>query len=482
MDRGQCAAVRTFSISNRGIAMFARKCVLSLMVAFVNLISFALDNVEVTDVKARQRYPWNGKVDIDFTLDSKPTEPYQMQVEVYDNVGKTNLPVRSVCTEGVSVEANPCMVRTDTSRIVWDAAKDLPNGFKCTNVLVTCRDSRTLSVSNLYCVIDLKTGAKEYLDKIPKGGWTDEHKTTKMVFRRIEAGSFMMGSPADEVGRQSNETQHKVTITKPYYIGIYELTEAQYCQICGGESASMLPKLLKYGEVRGYDVKPDYYGSPIATEYTWPQSKSVDPNSLVGKLRTITSITTIDLPTEAQWEMSCKASTLTALNNGKESATNNVMEVGRSAYNAEDKKGDASSVTTTCVGCYMPNSIGLYDMLGNAREWCLDSWQESLGVGDVVDPEGKSSLTLEQTKYGPNDYYWYSCRVVKGGGFYGWTFFHYIGANASYGYVIKVIDGLIGCRSAWRSYGNTSVAASGEVLNSRLSVTHEGVRLVFSAE
>jgi hypothetical protein len=173
--------------------------------------ALALDYVEVIDVKARQRYPWNGLVDIDFELDSKATEPYQMKVTVFDNDGKTNLPVKTVYTEKVSQKANPCMVTKDTTRIVWDAAADLPDGFKCTNVLVTCQDTRCTPTDKLYCVIDLSAGSEAtsypvtYLDSVPAGGWTDEYKTTKLVLRRIEKGTFMMGSPESETGRNANE-------------------------------------------------------------------------------------------------------------------------------------------------------------------------------------------------------------------------------------------------------------------------------------
>jgi len=113
------------------------KKIIMVGVAGMAMGVMALDSVEVTNVVSRQRYPWNGKVDIDFKVDSMPTEPYQMLVEAYDNVGKTNLAVKSVCTEGVSFESNPCMVRTDTKRIVWDAAKDIPDGFKADRVAIT---------------------------------------------------------------------------------------------------------------------------------------------------------------------------------------------------------------------------------------------------------------------------------------------------------------------------------------------------------
>ena len=85
------------------------KKLITVGVAGMAMGVMALDYVEVTDVKARQRYPWNGLVDIDFELDSKATEPYQMQVTVVDNVGKTNLPVKTVYTEGISFKEKPCI-------------------------------------------------------------------------------------------------------------------------------------------------------------------------------------------------------------------------------------------------------------------------------------------------------------------------------------------------------------------------------------
>lgn len=75
-----------------------------------------------------------------------------------------------------------------TYSLVWDAASDLPKGFRCDRVRVEG------SVGNLYMVIDLSDGANAvqwpvlYLDTIPEGGWTDEYKTTKLVLRRIPAG------------------------------------------------------------------------------------------------------------------------------------------------------------------------------------------------------------------------------------------------------------------------------------------------------
>ncbi len=437
--------------------------------------ALALDYVEVIDVAARQRYPWNGLVDIDFELDSHATEPYMMKVTVFDNVGKTNLPVRTVYTENVSQQDNPCMVTKDTTRVVWDAGADLPDGFKCTNVLVTCQDTRCTPTNGLYCVIDLSAGSSassypvSYLDSIPPGGWTDVYKKTKLVFRRVEAGSFMMGSPDTEINRKANENYHKVTISRPFYIGIFEMTENQYRLVMGGSGTSMKPVLIQYGLIRGYD----YNGSE--TSYSWPKYTAVKSSSFVGKLRTKTQLTSIDLPTEAQWEMAARGGSITALNTGYASSNSEMNFTGRYNGNKNDGRGDASSSTVTYVGMYMPNALGIYDMLGNAREWCLDAWKEKLGTGSVTDPKGNSSISTGNPEGSASRTS--SRRVVKGGGSYRfyfmWTFLY----NSSY----PMSDASIGsCRSAYRSYGwSYDKDASSDGSD---AWNFEGFRLVFAAQ
>lgn len=441
-------------------------------IVFAATSALALDNVEIIDVAGRQRYPWNGLVDVDFELDSKASEPYMMQVTVFDNVGKTNLPVKSVFTPGVSSTNNPCMVTKDTTRIVWDAAADLPDGFKCANVLVTCQDTRCTTSEKLYCVIDLAEGSEAssypvtYLDSVPAGGWTDEYKRTKLVFRRIEAGSFMMGSPDGEINRKSNEDLHKVNISKAYYIGVFELTEHQYSLIMGSDGTSMKPALVPYATCRGSDCDGAY--SHLTTQYFWPTYTAVDESSLVGKLRAKTGMTSLDLPTEAQWEMAARGNSMTALNTGYESDAAAMALTGRYDGNKDDGKGDASSSTMTYVGMYMPNAVGLYDMLGNAREWCLDSWTESLGTETVTDPKGNTSLNSANARSSGASAY-ASRRVVKGGGYY---IFH----NYSHTYNKGDAD-LSACRCAYRAYG-WSHATDDEYY----AWSCEGVRLVFAAQ
>lgn len=397
--------------------------------------AWAVDYVEVTNVVARQRYPWNGLVDIDFQLDFWATEPYQMYVEAFDNVGKTNLPVRSVYVPGVSYPDNPCMVKADTTRIVWDAAKDLPNGFKCENVLISCRDTRMVTETNRYVIVDLSAGPSAdaypvtYASQPPRGGWTEEYMTTKLVLRRINPGSFVMGSSLSESGRSDNEDRHVVTLTKPYYIAVYELTARQYSLIMGGDSdgddtkpveknwytirgADMAVEEIK--ERRGYDWY--YYLNALLTENTWPYTTNVATNSLCGVLRFKTGLQ-FDLPTEAQWEKACRAGSITPLYTGVEDSELNRAQIQGVA------KLNPSGTHMVYVGSYLPNSYGLHDMQGNVSEWCLDGYLTNLGTEAVIEPVGPVNLPTVKLFYSgswaPGHYYTYIdtyIRSVRGSG------------------------------------------------------------------
>ena len=451
------------------------KKVITIGIVFATANALALDAVEVTGVKARQRYPWNGLVDIDFTLDSKATEPYLMKVTAFDNVGKTNLSVKSVFTENVSVSNNPCAVSAEASRIVWDASADLPNGFKCTNVLVTCEDMRNVKQDKLYCVIDVSDGTNatsysvSYLDAVPAGGWSDDYKTTKIVLRRVDAGAFMMGSPESEVGRVSNEDYHRVAISKPFYISVFEITEHQYALVMGETTLSLKPKLCNYTSIRGADLT-----SGTKTSYCWPDSESVDTISFAGLLRAKTGITSFDLPTEAQWEYASKGDCVTALNNGSSCSVENVNVIGRNVNNRTDSKGDASLTTTTYVGLYMPNTLGLYDMLGNAAEWCRDAYQKNLGTADVCDPKGGVATVQRYNRY-------WIYRVIKGGGVVMGCGVRWNGTTCGAEYNNGFLP-YTACRSAARGTTVTGLGSSYEEIGEKSAFVTCGFRIVFEAE
>ena len=234
-------------------------------------------------------------------------------------------------------------------------------------------------------VIDLSGGpnAASYPMEIREGepadGWTDEHKTTKLALRRIEPGTFMMCG------------QVQTTLTRPFFIGVFEVTSAQYAQVMGG-SGTRLPKAgISYNAIRG---------DSSASAYAWPSSANVDPSTFIGKLRAKTGLATLDLPTEAQWEYACRAGTTTDFNDGTDLANPGLDDLGRYEGNGDDGRGgEENFYTETTVGSYQPNDWGLYDMHGNVQEWCLD-YNGPLAGGD--DPVGDAT--------GNN-------RVMRGGGF-----------------------------------------------------------------
>ncbi|NMA47640.1 MAG: formylglycine-generating enzyme family protein, partial [Lentisphaerae bacterium] len=208
------------------------------------------------------------------------------------------------------------------------------------------------------------------------------------------AGTFMMGSPADEEWRGANETLHQVTLTQNFYVGVFEVTQKQWERVMG-----TWPSYFKNSDYR--DSRPvdylyfkDIRGSTAGSG--WPANNAVDADSFLGRLRSKTGLA-FDLPTEAQWEYACRAGTETALNSGKNLTANqtcpNMNEVGRytsngGLYNPAD--GDTTKGTAK-VGSYLPNQWGLYDMHGNVFEYCLDWWDGSDYPAEAVtDPKGNA--------------------------------------------------------------------------------------------
>ena len=267
-----------------------------------------------------------------------------------------------------------------------------------------------------YIVVDISggTSASSYpvtcLSSIPSGGWTDSHKTTKIVLRLIPAGTFTMGCPSSEIG-YIREVQHKVTLTKPFYIGIFELTQKQYTLIMGSN-----PSKYK-GDARPVETVSWNTIRGLSSTYNWPSSgHSVAPSSFMGKLRSRSGLM-FDLPTEAQWEYACRAGTTTAFNNGgtiSSSGSNVYMnKVGRYNFNQNDGKGGYSGSHTT-VGSYDANNWGIYDMHGNVREWCLD-WYTSFNSNPVTDPVGAESDGLRIERGGDYACYAEICRATSYG-------------------------------------------------------------------
>lgn len=373
----------------------------------------------VLDVTARQRYPWNGLVDIDYSI-LGDARGLGLGVCVADRQnGKTFIATKFL--------AEPSLAE-GRHRITWDSKAENVDLIS-TNVIVTVS---CFNPNALYYVIDIESGRVKTLDTVPPGGWTDEHKTTKLVLRRIEPGTFTMGSRPGEVGRNSaNEDLHEVTLTKPFYVGVFEVTQRQW-ELVMGTKPSYFSNVSCY-ETRPVDSVSYRMIRGSSDGANWPLTNEVDEESFLGELRAKTMID-LDLPTEAQWECACRAGKATAINSGA-NLTNVTQDaamdaVGRYRYdypsgNTSYSSSSDLSAGTAAVGSYLPNEWGLYDMHGNVGEWCVDWYAASLGKASVTNPLGAVSG--------------YS-RVMRGGSF---------------------ISGTRECRSAYRSSVGPSATGNG---------------------
>ncbi len=183
----------------------------------------------------------------------------------------------------------------------------------------------------------------------------------------VEPGSFQMGSPSNESDRDDDETQHRVTLTKGYWMGKYEVTQRQWQQVMGSNPSSF---------------KQSGLDAPVES-VSWN-----DCQSFIKKVNSRTSGDGFRLPTEAEWEYACRAGTTTPFHYGSRLDASMANFDGNYPYGGASK-GEYRKKTTK-VGSFRPNAFGLYDMHGNVWEWCQD-WKDDYPSGSATDPVGFSS-------------------------------------------------------------------------------------------
>lgn len=214
-------------------------------------------------------------------------------------------------------------------------------------------------MSRLFClglVVALASTLHAQDKKAPPKNFTN---SIGMKFVWIPPGSFLMGSPKEEKGRHENETQHKVTLTKGFYMGVYTVTKEQWKAVMG-----KTPSPLKGKK-----------NLPVET-VSWD-----DCQEFIKKLRGMDK-KLYRLPTEAEWEYACRAGTTTPFHFGDTISS-------KQATFGKFKKGE-SPLRTTPVGHFPANAWGLHDMHGNLWQWCQD-WFGDYPQKDVVDPQGPDS-------------------------------------------------------------------------------------------
>jgi len=266
---------------------------------------------------------------------------------------------------------------------------DVPHGTQTTDIAISDeRYEGMLEVKDAkYAPLDcLAPGSREaqqrQRDTLEKIGYPIElcSKVVGIRFRLIPAGTFMMGSPENEEERDEREgPQHQVTISRPFYMGTFQVTQSQWQQVMGSN-----PSYSK-----GDDL-------PVESVFCWN-----DGQGYLGKLCKMEGVPkeTYRLPTEAEWEYACRAGTTTRFYTGDSDG-----DLARAGW-YRDNSGHKTHKTHP-IGQKAPNAFGLYDMHGNVWEWCED-WYAAYASGNIIDPRGPVKG---------------SARVLRGGSWYNRAF------------------------------------------------------------
>lgn len=367
-------------------------CMASAMCA---MAACAIPEIREGSVKMEQAD--DRTVTIEYVLDNAPAI---VTVEIFTN----GVPLTGALLGGrLSGDFNR-KVETGSHTITWNPSMDarLAGDRHWTESAKAVVTAWPTNAPPTWMIVDLT--AKDSIEFYPDESWfplpitNDIYKTDLLVMRKIPAANVIwrIGSPNpvshsdyQEYGRKGdgdspNEIAHPVMLTEDYYIGVYEVTQGQYKHLKGLPTVSWTGDTLPVGNVRWCQ---ELRGSCPA--YFWPkEGHKVDSTKFLGLLRAHACNIEFDLPTEAQWEIACRAGEMAAFNNGTKLHTDavGVAEVAWTTDNAAEGY-DAPQVHP--VGLKKPNRWGLYDMHGNVVEWCLDLYTSQ--VPTIEDADEKAA-------------------------------------------------------------------------------------------
>ena len=361
-------------------------------VALLSVVAMAL---EVTDVSGRQRWPWNGLVDVDFTLEDVASSETWYRIDIVASYP-------GVAGKGVHAQtftSQPLVRGGGTHRIVWNMWTDCPNVL--TDALMLRITAAPLGdLEDVYLVIDLSGGPtaasypSRYVFAAPDLS-DDTCRTTELWLKRVPAGTFTMGTGT---GSNKSLAAHAVRLTKPFFMAIFPTTQAQWAQVMGDWPSFFTNETYRAGRpvesvswsrIRGHGA---WYGDGTA----------LNGDTFVERLRTKSALVGVDVPSEAQWEYVCRAGTTGDyyFNGTAEQVRSFARTAGWSGETTDDRNQDLK-MGTAKVGSYPANPWGFYDFYGNVCQLVPDGASKNDWTGlafgpDVVkDPVGPLRKTME---------------------------------------------------------------------------------------
>jgi uncharacterized protein (TIGR02996 family) len=223
-----------------------------------------------------------------------------------------------------------------------------------------------------------------------------------MRFALIPPGRFRMGSPRTEKDRSSGEVAHEVEITRPFYLGVFPVTQKQYQAITRKRPSDHCSAGDEADQVEGLDTS-DFPVESVSWEEAIAFCERLSKRAEEKKAGR-----TYRLPSEAEWEYACRGGwvSTTAFILGK--------ELDPSHANFDAHFSTAGPDPRPCpVGSYPPNAFGLYDMIGNVWEWCQDRYDgRYYSSSPRQDPPGPTSGSDRVVRGGCWDGLSAACRIA----------------------------------------------------------------------
>ena len=326
--------------------------------AMLSAVPVCAAGAGMIDASASRQWRQN-MVEVEFTLDLDGAEQDAAYAVAMEASAEDGAPL-SACTF-----LDEPVARGGRNRIVWDFGRDNP-GRSPVGVKVRISAVPLSAESQPYCFIDVSDGAEaakypvRYSTKPPRhvqGAAGEPCQTSEIWFRRISAGPFVFGGKG---GRDS----FPVVLSNDFYMAVFETTQRQYFNITGKWHGRFNNETCRASRPADSFVMGDLRA------WRWPDPSAENPGegTPIGVLRAKTGLSTLDLPTEARWEYCARA---------PYGERRRLEETARCAANSGWTKADGYGCGldkgTAAVGSYAPNAYGLYDMLGNVEEICLDA-------------------------------------------------------------------------------------------------------------